>query len=67
MRVCDKGQIASFQEALYHAECGVCGENLPWEAEFDADGTNYVAECCKRQYWMNPYQVLLTFEEGEET
>jgi len=57
----------SFRQILYHSACGVCGSSLTWEAQFDADGTTYVAQCCHKTYFMSiPLTVDITVQDTEE-
>jgi hypothetical protein len=67
LRITDK-LITLFSRALHYGVCKDCGETLDWEAEFDADGTNYFAYCCKQSYHMYPNTVSIEveFEEEEE-
>lgn len=53
------GQEMNFTTALYYGACAGCGGRLPWEAHFDADGTQYHAGCCGRHYVMSPHTVTI--------
>ena len=64
MIVKDK-DVVPFGPALYEAQCE-CGAKLSWEALFDADGTNYRAECCRKVYWMRPHTVTIAVEAAAE-
>ncbi len=64
MKVEDK-KIYDFGDALYKGECDVCKESLDWEADFDADGTNYYTSCCGNHYAMFPNTVRLEIEPEE--
>lgn len=55
-------EILSFRLALYESQCKDCGSKLFWEAEFDADGTNYSTECCSLRYSLAPYKVVVGVE-----
>lgn len=55
--------IAEFAVALYGCGCIVCKQGLEWEANFNADGTNYYARCCGKRYVMVPHTVKVTVEE----
>jgi hypothetical protein len=57
--------IVGFVDGLYKATCADCGEKLYWEADFDADGTNYHATCCDHRYTMYPHTVRIHREEDE--
>lgn len=57
------GEILSFSEALYKAQCPICGGLLNWEADFDADGTDYYAECCKKTFCMVSYKVKIEISD----
>jgi hypothetical protein len=59
-------KVYSFSECLYKANCCVCGDELTWEAEFDADGTDYMADCCGKVYHMSPHTVKVTISKIEE-
>ena len=62
-------EIIDFRKALYESQCRECGEKLYWEADFDVDGTNYRATCCRLNYTLSPYQVVVGVEvtqAGEE-
>jgi hypothetical protein len=62
--VAGEGHIMGFTDGLYRAGCSECGEGLSWEANFDADGTNYYATCCGRRHVMRPYEVIITVDEA---
>jgi len=55
-------EILDFRTALYQAECKECCCALDWEANFDADGTNYNATCCGLRYSLSPYKVVVGIE-----
>lgn len=55
-----------FSDALYRAKCGECKEGLEWEANFDADGSNYRAECCGFIYGISPPDIVRVFREKDE-
>lgn len=57
------GGIYSFRDSLYNKVCIGCGKNLGWIADFDADGTNYYASCCNKQYVMIPNSVEIRIYE----
>lgn len=57
--------VFSFQEALYDCVCCKCNSELWWEADFDADGTNYYASCCNIRYRMTPNTVTVSAYEDE--
>lgn len=52
-----KNNIIPFKEALA-LDCE-CGEKLYWEAQFDADGTDYYAYCvlCAAHHRLYPFAV----------
>lgn len=50
-----------FNDALYKYKCE-CGDVVPWEANFDADGTTYSARCCGFFYYMAPSTVRVSKE-----
>lgn len=54
-----------FSQALYDGVCDKCGYGLEWEANFDADGTTYNAECCDLQYYMYPSKVNISVDSAE--
>lgn len=58
-------EILLFNDALYEAQCPICGEKIEWEANFDADGTNYSAECCGESFYMVPYRVKIYVSDGK--
>ena len=55
-------EIAEFKEMLYHSKCPICKNGIYWEAIFDADGSNYVAECCDRSFQAIPTQYRINIE-----
>lgn len=59
-------EILNFGDVLYEAQCPICGEKLEWEADFDADGTNYCAKCCEKIFYMIPYKVKICIEKSRE-
>ena len=61
----ENGAEVDFRECLYKAQCEQCGQKLTWEADFDADGTNYHAHCCQHLYTMEPATVRCTVENDE--
>ncbi len=59
-------QIVVMKDMLYDSQCQKCGKTLYFEvAEFDADGTCYVARCCKLVYWASPHNVVISVEPDE--
>lgn len=66
VRIGDDEQVLPFQQALYHAVCAECGEELAWEANFDADGTTYGASCCGYWYRMAPHSVKVSRERQDD-
>ena len=48
-----------FGTALYESTCAVCDEGIEWECSFDADGSNYTAECCGKSYMLFPSKVRM--------
>jgi hypothetical protein len=61
-----QSSILNFGDCLYRGQCNVCGEKLEWEAAFDADGTNYHAECCDLYYTMCPWMVKVSVDKSEK-
>jgi hypothetical protein len=55
--------MADFQKALYDYRCPTCDAPVDWEADFDADGTNYHARCCKNNFFMQPATVTIEIEQ----
>lgn len=53
-----------FEDCLYKAQCKECESTLNWEANFDADGTQYFAYCCNLQYVMSPKNVWVAIYEN---
>jgi len=51
-----------FSDLLYHASCGVCGEELEWEHQPDAGGSFYAIGCCNILYYMRPEQMVVFIE-----
>jgi hypothetical protein len=51
-----------FQDALNESQCRECSAGLEYEAAFDADGTNYSAECCGLIYTLSPETVKASVE-----
>jgi hypothetical protein len=45
-------QVIEFSKALYQTKCPICDERVEWEAQFDADGTVYLATCCGHEFFM---------------
>ena len=60
-----KTVVLPFDDALYRGCCGTCGEELTWEADFDADGTTYSTRCCQQFYHMSTRTVEVTVEPEE--
>lgn len=52
-------EILNFNDALYEAQCPICGGKIEWSANFDADGTDYSAECCGKSFYMVPHRVKI--------
>jgi len=63
-----KGRMENvpFGRALHEARCGFCGEELEWEANFDADGTTYKAKCCRREFRMESERVRIEMWDAED-
>ena len=55
-------KIHEFKKALYDYACPTCNKKISWEADFDADGTNYHAMCCKNNFFMQPATVTIETE-----
>jgi hypothetical protein len=60
-----EGDELDFDAALTRGACNRCGQLLEWEASFDADGTNYDANCCGYNYTMFPRTVKIGVERDE--
>lgn len=54
-----------FEVCLYKAACPTCGNQIEWRAEFDADGTDYLAYCCGKYIRMSPHTVTVTIGKGD--
>jgi len=64
--IIDKGETLGFYDALYKAQCKTCKCELEWDANFDADGTTYYADCCGLDYYMKPESVVVSVEDREK-
>lgn len=62
----EQGKEYEFHKCLYEGQCADCESKLEWEAYFDADGTQYFANCCGKHYWLNPSKVIANYEETSE-
>jgi len=62
----EKEQRYNFSEVLYDGACPKCKDNVDWEANFDADGTTYFAECCELKFWMGIETVKVDIEKSED-
>ena len=55
-------EVTEFKEMLYHSQCPTCTNRIYWEAIFDADGSNYVAQCCDHNFHAIPTQYRINIE-----
>ena len=62
----EAGLVADFEDILYKGQCKFCEDKLGWEASFDADGTDYYAECCDTSYWFSPHTVMVGMSENDD-
>lgn len=63
--VITKGAIYDLSAALNRGTCKN-GHSLEWEADFDADGNSWSAECCGDVYSIFDHTVLADVEESDE-